>query len=321
MAVCLTILTRMSVASNLGVIKLPPYVATVVNANAPLFQHTLGIEITDPALAAACDLGNIDPQHGFMRLPVGIAAAPIGRAAIEVALGWPLPPSGSTLVTIRLDADAAGAMAVLSLRAQGRVICDDRVALVARSDCFDFGPWADWVAANPPPLPGAPLLALVLHPPAFRALSAYIQAEGRTSSEAVQMMADWLTGGPLPAAGTQLVAEADTGAAAAWRNGDIKVSLVAEDRVALICSDYRGAVGLGYRFAPVVIAEGEVAGLRKLTVAQFATGHADFAQLSEQLAMEEAGWGGSATILGSPQGVASNLPLDRLIVLMRDYLL
>ena len=282
---------------------------------------TLGIEITDPTLAAACDLGNIDPQHGFMLLPVGIAAAPNGRAAIEVALGWPLPPSGSTLATIRLDADAAGAMAVLSLRAQGRVICDDRMALIARSDCFDFGPWADWIAANPPPLLGASSLSLTLHPPAFRALSAYIQAEGRPPDDAVEMMADWLTGGPLPAEGTQLVAEADAGAAAAWRHGDIKVSLVAEDRVALICSDYRGAVGLGYRFAPVVIAEGEVARLRKLTVAQFATGHADFAQLSEQLAKEEAGWGGSSTILGSPQGVASNLPLDRLIVLVSDYLL
>lgn len=284
-------------------------------------KGTLGIEITDLTLAAACDLGNIDPQHGFMRLPAGIAAAPKGRAAIEVALGWPLPPSGSTLATIRLDADAAGAMAVLSLRAQGRVICDDRMALIARSDCFDFGPWADWIAANPPPLLGASSLSLTLHPPAFRALSAYIQAEGRPPDDAVEMMADWLTGGPLPAEGTQLVAEADAGAAAAWRHGDIKVSLVAEDRVALICSDYRGAVGLGYRFAPVVIAEGEVAGLRKLTVAQFATGHADFARLSEQLAKEEAGWGGSATILGSPQGVASNLPLDRLIVLIRDYLL
>ena len=283
--------------------------------------NTLGIEITDPTLAAACDLGNIDPQHGFMRLPPGIAAAPDGRAAIEVALGWPLPPSGSTLATIRLDADAAGAIAVLSLRAQGRAVCLERVTLVARSDCFDFGPWAAWVAANPPPLPGASSLSLTLHPPAFRALSAYIQAEGRTPHEAVEMMADWLTGGALPAAGTQLVAEADAGAAAAWRHGENKASLVAEDRVALICSDYRGAVGLGYRFAPVVIAEGEVAGLRKLTVAQFATGHADFTRLSERLAKEEAGWGGSATILGSPQGVASSLPLGRLIVLVRDYLL
>src|SRR4051812_32832723 len=61
-----------------------------VEQSGVLGPQTLGIEVTVPALAAACALGNIDPQH---------TAGGDGRAAIEAALAWPLPDAGSTLVT------------------------------------------------------------------------------------------------------------------------------------------------------------------------------------------------------------------------------
>src|SRR5665213_1053865 len=114
-------------------------------ANAGLLgPYTLGIEVTEPELAARCGLGVIDPQHG---------PAPGKGAAIEAALDWPLPPAGARLVTIRPDADAVGAMAVLALRADGAVLGDEaraRIALIARWDGFAQGPWRDFAAARGP---------------------------------------------------------------------------------------------------------------------------------------------------------------------------
>ncbi|MDO8517939.1 MAG: hypothetical protein Q7S26_01430 [bacterium] len=81
--------------------------------NTLLGKWTLGIEVTDPELARLCGFGNIDPQHG--RGGAGKSSA------IEQALGHPLPPDGAALVTIRPDKDSFGAMAVLMLRAEGRM--------------------------------------------------------------------------------------------------------------------------------------------------------------------------------------------------------
>ncbi|MFZ2049211.1 MAG: hypothetical protein WAV25_02875 [Minisyncoccia bacterium] len=76
-----------------------------------LGPQTLGIEVTHNGLAKRCGLGNIDPQHG--------KHSRSSSSAIEEALTWPQPPDGSRLVTIRLDKDAIGAMAVLIIRLEG----------------------------------------------------------------------------------------------------------------------------------------------------------------------------------------------------------
>lgn len=77
-----------------------------------LGMNTLGVEVTQPALAARCGLGNLDPQHGNN--------PNINSSAIEGAMTCALPPAGATLVTMRPDRDSFGAMAVLRLRAEGR---------------------------------------------------------------------------------------------------------------------------------------------------------------------------------------------------------
>ena len=76
---------------------------------AALTGQVLGIEVTEPGLAARCSLGNIDPQH---------AGGNASRAAIEDAVSVELPPYGITLVTVRADVDSVGAMAVLSINAE-----------------------------------------------------------------------------------------------------------------------------------------------------------------------------------------------------------
>ena len=116
--------------------------------NLPLLgATTLGIEVTVPELARRCGLGNIDPQHGG---GVGIGAAG-AAAAIEACLTVTPPPAGATLVTVRPDLDAFGAMALLAFRRADRppsAAMRERIDRAARADRFDHGPWP-----GPRPLP------------------------------------------------------------------------------------------------------------------------------------------------------------------------
>jgi hypothetical protein len=286
-----------------------------ITANA-MPSNTLGIEMTNAELADACDLGNIDPQHGFARGP-----DIVGRAAIDVALGWPLPPPGATLATIRPDTDSLGAMAVLSLRTEGVKFTPAmraRIELIARSDCFDFGDWASWSASHPPPLPDASHISATLHPCDIRALAAAIVLCRDDLTGCVQMMRDWLTDGAIPAQGETQVRKADMHAADAWRRGLISVTALCVGKVAYVKSDFRGAMALGYCTAPVVISESTRDGFRKITVAQFARGHVDMTLLAKRLNALEPGWGGSTTILGSPQAEGSALQITTIIGLIQE---
>lgn len=84
-----------------------------------LGEKTLGIEITSDFFSNQCGLGNIDPQHQEQST----------SSAIEEALIFPLPENGSTLVTIRLDKDSIGAMAVLDLRREKKESLIDKMLI------------------------------------------------------------------------------------------------------------------------------------------------------------------------------------------------
>ena len=86
----------------------------------------LGIEVTIPALAGRCDMGNID-HHG----EGDTSETP---SAIEQALAAKLPADGTVLATVRCDADSVGAMAVLANRVAGRYVDTDLVAAIGRFD-------------------------------------------------------------------------------------------------------------------------------------------------------------------------------------------
>jgi hypothetical protein len=184
-----------------------------------------------------------------------------------------------------------------------------RTELVARCDCFDYGDWASWAAAHPPPVAGQALLALSPHAPEFCALAAFVGLCGDDLPAAVSMVRHWLLSGALPAQGVDEVRRSDAAAAAAWAGGLIRASTVCGGSVAHVISDYPGAITLGYRLAPVVVAETAAGGTRKITIAQFERGHLDMAALTLRLNAIEPGWGGSATILGSPQSAAATLEI------------
>lgn len=150
-------------------------------------SKTLGIEATRPDTIQRCGLGNIDEQHR----PGGD-----GRAAIEVALAYPLPADGTCLVTDRPDLDSVGAMAVLSLRLLGVELPPaalERIARVAAADSFHAP--AEWAPSPLPtaeqPWPSGPAAVSEV-----RALAAaHICATAYQPGYSVALIAAWILGG------------------------------------------------------------------------------------------------------------------------------
>lgn len=89
-----------------------------------------------------------------------------------------------------------------------------------------------------------------------------------------------------------------------------KTEIIEKRKLAFVKSDMRGAMGIGFQYAPVVLAlnpsfrfgtgENRVYG-RKWTVAQCEEGHIDMNLFKKLVNEIENGWGGSSTIMGSPQ--------------------
>lgn len=264
----------------------------------------LGIEVTIPALAARCGLGNIDPQH---------LGGDAGTAAIEAAFDCPLPPDGTTLVTVRADADALGAMAVLARRRLDPTWYDDgdflyRVALIARDDKEATGPW-------PGPRP-------VGSPAETSAVAAVAVDHTRPVAERVEVVADWLSAGMFEG-DDRLVA----GLLAAAKNALAGLDIRVVDGVAVVVGNHRLAMALGYQYAPVVVATnpefswqgGEPH--RKHTVARWNSQQPmDWEGLRAELNGREPGWGGSTSIMGSPQGAGSTLTTEDVVSLVAAHL-
>lgn len=108
---------------------------------------------------------------------------------------------------------------------------------------------------------------------------------------------------------------------------DREVRVVAGRRVAVIESTSRFAIGVAYQHAPVVIAvnpESRFQGgpeHRKVTICQTEPGHLELGAARDELAAIEPGWGGSPTIIGSPQGDATTIELGRLVDVVERHLL
>ena len=303
----------------------------------------LGIEVTIPALAARCGLGNIDPQHAaedyilcgecsarvakgdVVRNTGGFDACPqCGQAnfqgsaeppaAIEAALTFELPPAGAVLATVRADPDAVGAMAVIAMRTDGvdLTAAKDRVALIAAADKAASGPWP---GQRPLPSASDPWPGGVT--PSYAAVGAMCTDFKLPLEERVALMRDWLLTGAEPAGYRTRVEAERAEMIRALKAGEIKVDLV--NGIAVVKSTHRAAMAVGYARAPVVVAENptfRVAGgesHRKVTIAAYGPGYVDIRSALDTLAAREPGWGGSPTIGGSPQGVSSELSLEDVV--------
>lgn len=289
-------------------------------ANEAVFARgpVLGVEVTVPALAGRCVLGNVDPQH---------SGGDATRAAIEAALEWPVPPAAAVLATVRPDLDAFGAMAVLELRATAVELpgeLPDRVRRIAEADRFARGPWP-----GARPLPDASAWGSSDGPgePDLAPLAAAVADATLPVVERVELVRRWLLDGEVPQVYRALADRNAESLRSQLARGEATFGVRAGGRVATVEGTHPGLLALGYRLAPVVVARNPAFRFQggpphaKLTVAQYASGYVDLVAVRDELAAREPGWGGSPTIIGSPQGEASALSTNDVAVVVERHLL
>ncbi|MDO8728281.1 MAG: hypothetical protein Q7K26_00150 [bacterium] len=285
-----------------------------------LGPNTLGIEVTIPALAKECGLGNIDPQH---------TEGKSDKAAIEVAIDYePLPPQGTTMVTIRADLDALGSMALLDLKVRGINIDEnmkERISRIAESDKFARGEWP-----GPRPLPSLDKLfddsmANTESDSRLAPIAAAIADFKVPVQERVELMKEWLLMGKEPQSYREKwIKEREEIAKAI---AEKRITIDTEDnKISKVISSHRAATSLGYYLSPIVVALNpefrfqESEPHRKFTISQFKTGYLDLKVVADVLNKSETGWGGSQTIIGSPQGTGSKLEIETIMEIVKKNL-
>lgn len=275
-------------------------------------NNCLGIEVTIPYLAAGCKLGNIDPQHSNKNSQL---------SAIEVAVNCELPPENATLVTVRADLDSVGSMALIKMRSERQEISFEtlsRVQEIADFDKFSNGGW-----------PGVRPIPSLKNPwPNARenSLSAINQAvmDFKVSLEQrVALIETWLLTGQEPVNYRELADKARSSMISALEAGQITYELNGD--VAVVTSTHMAGTAIGYCLSPVIVVynpEFRFQGgepHKKFTIAQFTPGHVDLKKSLEEISGLETGWGGSPTIIGSPQGVSSTLSLETVVEIVEKH--
>ncbi|HEY4483461.1 MAG TPA: hypothetical protein VI953_04790, partial [Candidatus Paceibacterota bacterium] len=202
----------------------------------------------------------------------------------------------------------------------------ERITLVARADKAARGGW-----------PGVRPLPTTENPwpedsdgqgtaRPLAAIGAAIADHKLPIEERVAVMREWLLTGeePLGYRGRTEAERAEL--VAALESGAIEVSLVADGRIAVVESTHRAASMVGYMRAPVIVARNptfRMAGGEphvKFTVGTFEPDFADIKSALTELASLEEGWGGSPTVGGSKQGVASTLTTDEVVRVVTKHL-
>ena len=267
-------------------------------------ERVLGIEVTIPALASRCVLGNLD-HHG-----VGNTSET--PSACEQALRWernPGDPWPQAMVTVRADADSVTAMAVVWCRYNSLGISAQTVFEVGRFD--RLGPSAG--------KPSAEVTAIARKASDFKL----------PLSERVQWVADLLAGTDKSAEIAELVSAHDAELEAARKASEL--TLHANGRIAVVVSTHRFATTLGYESASVVVAMNPVMPVdpedaskgtyRKYTVCRYDSHvKCDLPAALKELQALEAGWGGRGDIFGSPQGVSSTLTVEQVVEVVSRHL-
>lgn len=104
--------------------------------------------------------------------------------------------------------------------------------------------------------------------------------------------------------------------------------IIIPNKLIFVESTYRGAIGFGYKLAPVVIAKNTRYAFGKksnryfgvkYTIAQYKENYVNIELIKDEINKLEIGWGGSKVIIGSPQTKPSELTTENLIELVINY--
>lgn len=104
--------------------------------------------------------------------------------------------------------------------------------------------------------------------------------------------------------------------------------VIIPEKLIFVESTYRGAIGFGYKKAPIVIAKNPKYAFgkknnriygNKYTIAQYKENYIELDKIKDRVNKLEPGWGGSFVIIGSPQTNPSIIKQDDLIDLVKEY--
>ncbi|MFZ3073565.1 MAG: hypothetical protein WA093_00310 [Minisyncoccales bacterium] len=297
----------------------PRNVPAAIEFNDKVFANLVyGIEVTVPALAKRC-VKNLDPQHTDGNADI---------AAIEVAVTAELPSEDLTLATVRADLDSVGAMAIFSMRAKGisLELAMDRISQIAIADKFARGGYPGPQSLPTRDNPWDEKTASASSSQSLAAIAAAVADFKVPLGTRVETMEKWLLEGVEPKQYRDSVERERSDLVAAIESGQIKTEVRAGGKIVVVETTHRAATTVGYSVAPVVVAlnpsfkQGPGDAYRKFTVCAFEPKFADIRGALAELAKLEAGWGGSPTIGGSPQGVSSALTIDQVVEIVEKYL-
>lgn len=290
-------------------------------------EFKLGFEVTLKQYVSRLNV-NIDPQHSAGRNDL---------AAIEAVedlnfdlLRKELEERGITMYTVRADLDSGGAMAWAAIKLLGY---DDPsvtsvgvmrniaagVKAIAEIDKSATGPW---MAQQ---LPTTERLWQREDGLEMATLAAAVADFKRPLEERVGTVGNWLMHRQIPEQYRDRVLAERQDMVRALLDGRIRTWVYGD--IALVASSHRAATTVGYSLRPIVVAVNPTFRFsggephRKVTICQYSPGYVDLPAVWRDLGRQEAGWGGSPTIGGSPQGVSCTLPMPEILKVVRRHLL
>lgn len=304
----------------------------------------IGVENTqNPQLMGV----NFDPQHGENPANVSCLKYIVFDMYTAKQLIFLMADEKEkvVLVTTRLDLDSVLSMGVLTdvLLNAGVDYTPpealERVNQVDTSDCFIKGKWQPGFLDKSP-----------VHNVQLAAIASFISDRNVSLEEKVKTAFTWLLTGQEPEGYREKYEKDCEEIIFHLENGKTVVTLVLRDEndeevwwklpvnnsddtvlkdgkgFAIVKSTLRAATSVGYDRAPVVMCynpkfQGNNWVGLKYTIAQCEPGWIDLVGLKTELLKLEEGWGGSSTILGSPQTAPSSLDVATLTKLVRKYML
>jgi hypothetical protein len=295
----------------------PTEAARQKNAQAFAPGRTVGVEVTLPQYAAMCSI-NIDPQRDLTHRGYANACS-AARWTWENLRNLNALDDATTLVTVRPDVDAIAAMAIITAyRCEWFTFTlefEERLWRIDRLDCFASGPWQE--QGNLP----CSINSWPNEDRAIAALGAMCADLRVPMDQRVQSMMAYLFEGIIPEVYLQQVHAERLAMIAAFDAGEIRIEVIMTGghAVAVVQSRHRFGTTLGYRMAPVVVAINNAFRIndgqphRKITICQWQEGYINLDGVAAALNAIEDGWGGSRTIIGSPQGVDCQVSEDKIL--------
>jgi len=281
----------------------------------------VGIELTDIELSRYCHM-SIDPQHNSSSNSI---------TSIEMVYKYRDRLSKMaeifskvSLITIKPDLDSIGAMvlATLSINHQTLQITGDillRLIAIANSD--RHGSTSKWNKHKRINYFNEPLFSK------FGIPIGILSAIGSHDDIGIklQYMTDYILTGTFE--------KFDKYTAIMLKKNEVSskstnVQIIIENKLVFVESNYRGAIGLGYRYAPVVLAKNPSYrfgqnGMKgvKYTIAQFNTSRVDIEKILNRILVLEKGWGGDiSSIIGSSQREPSKLTTEQVLDIIKQEL-